>query len=43
MRKNTEKRPANTFEQRQRRRNQVIFIVFSAVLILSMMLALVKF
>lgn len=32
-----------TIEQRTRRRNQVIFLVFSAFLIVSMLISLVKF
>ncbi len=38
-----QKKPRMSMEQRTRRRNQVIFLVFSAFLILSMLISLVKF
>ena len=36
-------KPRMTFEQRTRRRNQIIFLVLSAFLILAMLLSLVNF
>jgi hypothetical protein len=37
------KKPRMSIEQRTRRRNQIVFLVFSAFLILSMLISLVKF
>ena len=39
----TNKKPRMTFEQRTRRRNQIIFLALSVFLILSMLVALVRF
>ena len=38
-----QKKARMTFEQRTRRRNQVLILVFSAFLIISMLISLVKF
>jgi len=40
--KQTQKKPRATFEQRLRRRNQVIFLVLSGVLIVSMIISLIR-
>ncbi len=37
-----EKQQADTMHQRQVRRNQIIFVVFSAFLILSMLISLIR-
>jgi hypothetical protein len=39
----TNKKPRMSVEQRVRRRNQIIFLILSAFLILSMLISLVKF
>jgi len=39
----TNKKPRMSIEQRTRRRNQIIILVFSAFVILSMLISLVKF
>ncbi len=38
-----EKRQAENLHQRQLRRNQIIFAIFSAFLILSMLISLIRF
>jgi len=42
MPKNQNK-PHDSLEQRARRRNQIIFLLLSAVIILAMLLSLVRF
>jgi hypothetical protein len=39
----SQKKPRMSIEQRTRRRNQIIFLVLSIFLILSMLISLVKF